>query len=139
MELHCYLVTYDISSPRRWRTVFQTLHGYGEHVQLSVFRCDLTPRRLVQLKAALSEAIHHREDQVLISKIGKSTQETLRGIIVLGKPHEFRLPGPTIVWKESMDDRRTSTQSVACERSGARAGPAPARTGRAHCPPIFDN
>jgi CRISPR-associated protein Cas2 len=43
------LVTYDISSPKRWRLVFETLHGFGEHVQLSVFRCDLTPQRLVRI------------------------------------------------------------------------------------------
>ena len=44
MDLHCYLVTYDISCPRRWRKVYRIMHAFGEHVQLSVFRCDLTPQ-----------------------------------------------------------------------------------------------
>jgi CRISPR-associated protein Cas2 len=97
MDLYCYLVTYDISCPKRWRRVYQTLHGFGEHVQLSVFRCDLTPPRLVRLKIALEGQIHHLEDQVLIVKLGKSTPAVIRGIDVLGRPREFELPGPTIV------------------------------------------
>lgn len=97
MELYCYLVTYDISSPKRWRKVFRTMHGFGEHVQLSVFRCDLTPKRLVRLRMALDKQIHHLEDQVLIAKLGKSTPEVIHGIEVLGRPREFRIPGPTIV------------------------------------------
>lgn len=97
MDLYCYLVTYDISCPRRWRKVYRTMHGFGEHVQLSVFRCDLTPPRLVRLRMALEKQIHHLEDQVLIVKLGKSTADVIQGIEVLGRPREFELPGPTIV------------------------------------------
>jgi CRISPR-associated protein Cas2 len=91
------LVTYDISSPKRWRLVFETLHGFGEHVQLSVFRCDLTPQRLVRLKALLNHHINHLEDQVLIVKLGRSSERVILGIDVLGKVHRFKLPGPTII------------------------------------------
>lgn len=97
MDLYCYLVTYDISCPKRWRKVYETMHGFGEHVQLSVFRCDLTPPRLVRLKSALENLIHHLEDQVLIVKLGKSTPKIIRGIEVLGRPREFELPSATIV------------------------------------------
>lgn len=97
MDLYCYLVTYDISCPKRWRKVYDTLHGFGEHVQLSVFRCDLTPQRLVRLRCALDNLIHHEEDQVLIVKLGKSTPKVIQGIDVLGRPREFELPSPTVV------------------------------------------
>lgn len=97
MELHCYFVTYDISDPRRWRKVFETLHGFGEHVQLSVFRCDLTPVRHVRLRNTLDRLIHHGEDQVLIAKLGRSTAEVIGGIEVLGRPREFKLPSPVVV------------------------------------------
>jgi CRISPR-associated endonuclease Cas2 len=40
-----YIVTYDISSQRRWRRVFRIMEGYGEWVQLSVFQCRLSRRR----------------------------------------------------------------------------------------------
>ncbi|HVS14912.1 MAG TPA: CRISPR-associated endonuclease Cas2 [Thermoanaerobaculia bacterium] len=97
MDLFCYLVTYDISCPRRWRQVFKTLHGFGEHVQLSVFRCDLTPERHARLRSALDRLIKHDEDQVLIAKLGRSTSEVIDGIVVLGRPRQFSKPGPTIV------------------------------------------
>ena len=97
MDLYCYLVTYDISSPKRWRRVYQTLLGFGEHVQLSVFRCDLTAPRFVRLKMALEKHIHHKEDQVILVKLGRSSAQVIEGIEVLGRPHEFEPPGATIV------------------------------------------
>jgi CRISPR-associated protein Cas2 len=97
MDLHCYLVTYDISSPKRWRRVYQTMLGFGEHVQLSVFRCDLTPERLVLMRQALERAIHYERDQVLIVSLGKSTPRVIEGIDVLGRPRRFRLPSATVV------------------------------------------
>jgi CRISPR-associated protein Cas2 len=33
-----YIVTYDVCNPKRLRKVFKTMQGYGEHLQLSVFR-----------------------------------------------------------------------------------------------------
>lgn len=65
-----YIVTYDIADPARLRKVFKLMKGYGEHLQLSVFRCDLTLKTLATMKAALSEAIHALEDQVLIIDVG---------------------------------------------------------------------
>jgi CRISPR-associated protein Cas2 len=97
MNLYCYLVTYDIASPKRWRRVFRTMHGFGEHVQLSVFRCDLTAPRYVRMCTALEEIIHHDQDQVLVVKIGLSTATVIQGIEVLGRPRTFRLPSPTIL------------------------------------------
>lgn len=97
MELYCYVVTYDISCPKRWRKVFQTLHGFGEHVQLSVFRCDLTPERYVRLRNALDRVIHHEEDQVILVKLGRSTPKVIGGIDVLGRPRTFEPPSPTVV------------------------------------------
>ena len=38
-----YLVTYDVSCPKRWRRVYRLLQGYGDWMQLSVFRCRLDP------------------------------------------------------------------------------------------------
>ena len=38
---HNYVVTYDISDPKRLRKVYKMMLGYGEHLQLSVFQCEL--------------------------------------------------------------------------------------------------
>jgi CRISPR-associated protein Cas2 len=67
---HLYVITYDISEAKRWRRVFKIMNGYGAWLQLSVFQCRLTRTRLVQLEAALAEAINHHEDHVLLLDIG---------------------------------------------------------------------
>ena len=58
-----YLVTYDICDAKRLRRVFKTMKGFGAHLQLSVFQCDLPDIDLVRMKAALTEIIDPREDQ----------------------------------------------------------------------------
>ena len=89
MNLCCYIVTYDISDAKRWRRVFRLLQGYGEHVQLSVFRCDLDPVQVVRLRGGLERLIHHTEDQVILLRLGPANPATLREITVLGRPRDF--------------------------------------------------
>lgn len=67
---HLYVISYDISDPRRWRRVFRIMKGYGEWLQLSVFQCRLSRTRVLQLEAALKEAMNQNEDHVLILDIG---------------------------------------------------------------------
>lgn len=82
-----YVVTYDISDPKRLRQVYRLMLGYGEHLQLSVFQCELNERELVELKAALSEIIHHAEDQVLFVAIGPVDGRGANAITALGRPY----------------------------------------------------
>lgn len=84
MDERLYIVTYDISNPRRWRRVFKLMHGYGDWLQLSVFQCRLTAKRHVELVAALSEIIHHTEDHVLLLDLGGTDRVELR-VTSLGK------------------------------------------------------
>ena len=65
-----YLVTYDISDDKRRERVFKTLRDRGDHVQFSVFLCELNPREYALLKGQLQEFVHYREDQVLILDLG---------------------------------------------------------------------
>jgi CRISPR-associated protein Cas2 len=80
-----YIVTYDISDPKRLRQVFKTLKGFGRHLQFSVFSCDLAAMALVQLKIALSSVIDMHEDQVLIIDIGPAEGRAAEAIASLGK------------------------------------------------------
>ena len=64
-----YLVSYDIACRKRWRRVFRLLHGYGEWVQLSVFRCRLDSRRRARMAADLHELIDTGEDRLLIARL----------------------------------------------------------------------
>lgn len=67
---HRYLVAYDVSDPGRLRRVYKTLNGYGDPLQYSVFRCDLSDAEKMKLKEALVGLIHHVEDRVMIVDLG---------------------------------------------------------------------
>lgn len=82
-----YLVTYDVADDKRRTEVFDTLHGFGNHAQYSVFFCELNDRELVQLRSRLRGAINNGEDQVLIVDLGQSTRP-LEGLEVLGKGYQ---------------------------------------------------
>ena len=55
-----YIVTYDISDDDRRTKIFTTLRGYGDHLQYSVFRCDLSSSERVSLTAELHPLIRAR-------------------------------------------------------------------------------
>lgn len=82
-----YLVCYDISNNRRLRQVYKTMRGAGEHIQLSVFRCELSARQKVELMAALSMIIDHTEDQVLFVDLGPAEGRASDCFHALGKPY----------------------------------------------------
>ncbi|MEY4580825.1 MAG: hypothetical protein RL701_5528 [Pseudomonadota bacterium] len=82
-----YVVSYDISNPKRLRRVYKTMLGYGEHLQLSVFRCELDKSELVELRAKLSKAIHHDEDQILFIDIGPVEGRGAGSINSLGRAY----------------------------------------------------
>jgi CRISPR-associated protein Cas2 len=84
MDEHLFIVTYDISDPKRWRAVFSVMNGYGEWLQLSVFQCRLTRRRQAELVAMLDQIIHHREDHVLLIDVGPADAVAPR-FVSLGK------------------------------------------------------
>ena len=50
-----FLVCYDITDDKRLRRVFKTCKNYGDHLQYSVFECDLNPAEKVELERALSD------------------------------------------------------------------------------------
>jgi CRISPR-associated protein Cas2 len=91
------IVSYDISDPKRWRQVYRTMRGYGAHLQLSVFSCDLTPARRIQMIAALEEAIDPAEDQVLVIDLGPSHLHPVHQIEALGRPVPAADRGPVVL------------------------------------------
>jgi CRISPR-associated protein Cas2 len=87
IEERLYIITYDISDDRRWRRVFKLMKGYGRWLQLSVFQCRLTARRRAELARRLEEAIHDRDDHVLILDLGPADKVDLR-VESLGRTFE---------------------------------------------------
>jgi CRISPR-associated protein Cas2 len=82
-----FIVSYDVSSPRRLRKVFKLMRGYGDHLQLSVFRCELTAREQLELRGKLSTVIDREEDQVLFVDVGPSEGRGRGCINSVGRPY----------------------------------------------------
>lgn len=91
-----YIVSYDIADPKRLRKVFRKMRAWGDHLQLSVFECQLRPIDLVRLRADLADIIHHDEDQVLFVDLGPTEGRGDRVITALGKPY-VHFDAPLIV------------------------------------------
>ena len=90
------MVCYDICDDKRLRKVFQTMRGWGDHLQYSVFECQLTPADYVRMRGELASLIHHKEDQVLFVALGPAEGRGERVISALGKPYS-RLDAPCVV------------------------------------------
>src|ERR1039457_5657245 len=82
-----YLICYDICDDKRLRQVFQTMRGFRDHLQFSIFECQLTATDLARCRAALAAIIHHTEDQVLFVNLGPAAGRGDRVIAALGKPY----------------------------------------------------
>lgn len=88
MSRRHYLVTYDIADDKRRTRVFECCKDTGDHTQYSVFLCELTPRELAELRAALDAMIHHGTDQILFLDLGPAHRPIGDGMECLGKPWE---------------------------------------------------
>lgn len=84
-----YIVSYDISNPKRLRKVFKLMRGYGDHLQLSVFQCELNHRELIELRARLSDIIHTAEDQVMFVDVGPVEGRGSASISAIGRPYLY--------------------------------------------------
>ncbi len=91
-----FIVCYDICDPKRLRQVFKIMRGWGDHLQYSVFECQLTKMDAARLRAQLSEVIHHTEDQVLFVNLGPAEGRGDRVISAIGKPY-VSIDAPLIV------------------------------------------
>jgi CRISPR-associated protein Cas2 len=83
-----YIVSYDISDQKRLRRVHRTMKGYGEPLQYSVFRCDLSSSERILMIEALSKVINHRDDQVMLIDLGPADGRGRCSIETLGRAPE---------------------------------------------------
>jgi len=82
-----YIVSYDIADDKRLRRVFKACKNYGNHLQFSVFECDLSPAERARMESELKALIHHNEDQILFITLGPSESRGARVIAALGKTY----------------------------------------------------
>lgn len=114
-----YLVCYDISDDFRRSRVLKTMKGYGDHLQYSVFECQLNATGLARCRHALSNVIHHKDDQVLFVDLGPTEGRGDRVISSLGRPYS-PLDAPCIVVDGSERRRGQSRIGIANEERAAR-------------------
>lgn len=91
-----YLVCYDIANDKRLRKVFKACRNFGDHLQFSVFECDLNPAEKIEMEFILNDLIHHDEDQVIFVDLGPSEGRGDRVITALGLPYT-KLDAPCYV------------------------------------------
>jgi len=82
-----YLIAYDVSDDKRRTAIFKTLMGHGDHVQFSVFICQLSSVELVRLKGELSQSVNTRRDQVVILDMGPADSELASRLECIGRAY----------------------------------------------------
>lgn len=93
---HLYVVSYDIREPKRWKKVYQAMHGFGERLQLSVFQCRLGKERVLKMEDILRRLVNQAEDHVVILDLGPAENVKPR-VSSIGKAFEPVEAGPVIV------------------------------------------
>lgn len=92
-----FIVSYDISDPKRLRKVFRAMHGFGDRIQYSVFHCELSEADKVRMMSKLRELIHHTEDQILLINLGPAPGRGDGCIDSLGRKYEPIARKPVVV------------------------------------------
>jgi CRISPR-associated protein Cas2 len=90
-QRHRFVVCYDVREPRRLRKTHETMLGYGDPLQYSVFVCDLSQTERLLMEEALTRVAKLPEDWVHIIDLGPTRGRALRRIRSLGSPP---LPAP---------------------------------------------
>ena len=91
-----YLVCYDVANDKRLKRTFKTCRNFGDHLQFSVFECDLSPAEKIELETELSQVINQDEDQVLFISLGPAEGRGDRVITAMGLPYT-KLDAPCYV------------------------------------------
>lgn len=107
-----YIVCYDICDDKRLARVYKTMRGYGDHLQYSVFECQMTEADLARCRHALGQVIDHRKDQVLFVDLGPSEGRGDRVITAIGRAYS-PIDSPCIVVDGTGDDRRRGPRAPA--------------------------
>ncbi len=94
MARHRYLITYDISDPRRLRHVCKTMEEYGDRIQYSVFICDLSRTELLHARTDIEAILEPQEDSVVIIDLGEPDHSA---IIFIGRRRNLPTTKPKIV------------------------------------------
>jgi len=94
---HRYVVAYDVTDPKRLRVVYKKMCGFGDWLQYSVFRCDLSDVELTLMKAAVGAIINHAEDRLMIVDVGRVDGRGAGAFQFIGVARDIPANGAVIV------------------------------------------
>ncbi len=65
-----FLVCYDVADDKRLRKTYKKMCGFGDPVQYSVFRCELSPTEKQLMKESLWAILNWDKDRVMLLNLG---------------------------------------------------------------------
>ena len=65
-----FLVCYDVADDKRLRKTYKKMRGFGDPLQYSVFRCELSPTEKQVMKEALWGILTWDKDRVMLIDLG---------------------------------------------------------------------
>ena len=83
------------------------MKGFGDHLQYSVFECQLNSTDLARCRHLLAQTIHHKDDQVLFVNLGPAEGRGDRVINAIGRAYS-PIDAPCIVVDGSEPRRKQS-------------------------------
>lgn len=78
------LIAYDVPDDRRRTRLAKALSTFGDRVQYSVFVVDISPAKLIKLRAEMAEIIASKEDSVMICDLGRVAELNEKRFSYLG-------------------------------------------------------
>lgn len=93
-----YLISYDVSDPKRLRKTARILEGYGQRLHYSVFRCDLSHGEYYRLVADLTEVMHLGEDRFLLADLGPARGSGPQRLKLFGRPPDSLDEGLALIF-----------------------------------------
>lgn len=93
------LISYDVNTEdkagrRRLRRIARTCQDYGQRVQFSVFECEVSPARWVELRARLLAAMDPAVDSLRFYNLGADGQRRIEHV---GNRKPLDLDGPLLL------------------------------------------
>ncbi len=65
--------------------------GFGDRVQYSVFLCDLSDSEKILMREGLNPLINHREDKIMMIRLGPADGRVSENIETLGISDSIRI------------------------------------------------
>ncbi len=92
------LISYDVNTEdkagrRRLRQIAKTCQDYGQRVQFSVFECEVSPARWVELRARLLAIMDVSVDSLRFYNLGADGQRRIEHV---GSKKPVDLDGPLL-------------------------------------------